>query len=146
VVVELDDMTNGPKENLPQKSETTQRALWLYEPLERDPRFVRQKFFFLDAAYLEGRLYLALVDREEPWNGLMVCTWREHHASLQAEFPQLAPHAILGKWLYLSQSHADFESVAPELVVLAQERDARLGIEPSKRKRSGGKTAKKRKK
>ncbi len=134
------------KKIFPKKAKRPNALLWLYEPLEKDPRFVRQKFFFLDAAYLEGRLYLALVDREEPWNGLMVCTWREHHASLQAEFPQLAPHAILGKWLYLSQSHADFESVAPELVVLAEERDARLGIEPTKRKRGAGKTAKKRKK
>jgi hypothetical protein len=128
----------------PRKATRVNSLLWLYEPLEKDPRFVRQNFFFMDAAYLEGRLYLALVDREEPWSGLMVCTWREHHVSLRAAFPQLAPHVILGKWLYLSQSRADFESVAPELVMLAENRDPRLGIEPSKRKRSTGKAGKKR--
>jgi hypothetical protein len=117
--------------------------LWLFEPLEEEPRFVRQKFFFLDAAYLGGRLYLALVDREEPWSGLLVCTSREHHVSLQADFSQLTSHSVLGKWLYLSQSHVDFESVAPELVILAKRRDPRLGVETGTRKRDAGKTRKK---
>jgi hypothetical protein len=122
----------------------TNSLLWLFEPLEPDPRFVCQKFFFFDAAYLEGRLYLALVDREEPWNGLMVCTSREHHASLQADFSQLIPHSVLGKWLYLSQFHPDFESVAPELIMLAKKRDRRLGVEAEKRKRPASKITRKR--
>src|SRR5271170_2603961 len=132
------------KKIFPKKAKRPNALLWLYEPLEKDPRFVRQKFFFLDAAYLEGRLYLALVDREEPWSGLMVCTSREHHASLQADFPQLTPHAVLGKWLYVSQSHPDFESVVPELVMLARKRDRRLGVEAERRKRSAKKITKKR--
>jgi len=128
----------------PKNKKRTNSLLWLFEPLEEDARYIRQKFFFLDAAYLEGRLYLALVDREEPWSGLMVCTSREHHASLQADFPQLTPHAVLGKWLYVSQSHPDFESVVPELVMLARKRDRRLGVEAERRKRSAKKITKKR--
>ena len=105
--------------------------LWLFEPLERDPRYLQQRLFSFDAAYLDGTLYLAVKDGEEPWNGMMVCTSRESHAALQAQFPQLKPHKVLGKWLYLSQIHPEFESVASELVELARRRDPRLGIQPS---------------
>jgi hypothetical protein len=109
--------------------------LWLYEPLERESRFVCRKFFMLDAGYIAGKLYLALCDRDEPWNGLMVCTFHEHHDSLLAEFPQLSPHPILGKWLYISQSHPEFESVARGIVELVENLDRRLGVEPQKRKK-----------
>ena len=124
------------------KKKRSNSLLWLFEPLVEDPRFVCQKFFVFDAAYLDGWLYLALVDREEPWSGLMVCTSREQHASLQIDFPQLTPHKVLGKWLYLSQSHPDFESVASELVNLAGKRDQRLGVEPEKRERRARKRGK----
>ena len=89
-------------------------------------------YFFLDAAYIAERLYLALVERGEPWNGLMVCTSRENHASLLSEFPQLASHDILGKWLYISQSHPDFEYVARQLVALTVDQDRRLGVDTNK--------------
>jgi hypothetical protein len=126
------------------KKKKANPLLWLFEPLESDSVYVRQRFFSFDAAYLDGRLYLAVVDGEEPWSGMMVCTWREHHATLQAEFPQLTSHPVLGKWLYISQTHPEFESVAPELVALAGKRDPRLGIEPGKKKKRG--TPKKKKK
>jgi hypothetical protein len=105
--------------------------LWLFEPLLDDPRFVKRKLFSFDAAYLDGKLYVAVNDGEEPWSGLLVCTSREHHAALVAEYPQLAPHEVLGKWLYLSQAHPEFESVAMEMVALALRRDRRLGVESS---------------
>jgi hypothetical protein len=103
--------------------------LWIFEPLEDDPRFVLRKLFSFDAAYLDGRLYLAVAGGKEPWNGMMVCTSREHHESLRGQFPQLKAHKVLGKWLYLSQTHPEFESVAVELAALARKRDARLGVE-----------------
>jgi hypothetical protein len=103
--------------------------LWIFEPLEDDPRFVLRKLFSFDAAYLDGRLYLAVAGGKEPWNGMMVCTSREHHESLRGQFPQLKAHKVLGKWLYLSQTHPEFESVAVELATLARKRDARLGVE-----------------
>ena len=105
--------------------------LWLFEPLQDDPRFLRQRFFNLDAAYLDGRLVLAVKDGKEPWNGILACTSHNHHAALQSQFPQLKPHAVLGKWLYLSQTHPEFETVAQDLVLLARRRDPRLGIERS---------------
>ena len=86
--------------------------LWVFEPLEDDPRFVLRKLFSFDAAYLDGRLYLAVSGGKEPWNGLLVCTSREHHAAIRSQYPQLVSHQVLGKWLYLSQSHPEFESLA----------------------------------
>ena len=109
--------------------------LWIFEPLEDDQRYFMRKLFSFDAAHLDNRLYLAVSAGKEPWNGLLVCTAREHHASLLAQFPQLVSHEVLGKWLYLSQSHAEFESVAMELANLARRRDSRLGVESKARAR-----------
>jgi hypothetical protein len=109
--------------------------LFVFEPLEDDPRFFIRKLFSFDAAHLDNRIYLAVSGGEEPWNGLMVCTAREHHASLLKQFPQLAPHAVLGKWLYISQTHAEFESIALDLAALARRRDPRLGVESKARMR-----------
>jgi hypothetical protein len=89
----------------------------------------------MHAAYLDGKLYLAVADGKEPWNGLMVCVAREHHPAILSEYPQLVSHPVLGKWLYLSRSHPEFESLATELALLARQRDPRLGVEPQRRKR-----------
>ncbi len=105
--------------------------LWLLEPLLDDPRFVPRKLFSFDAAYLDGKLYVTVNDGEEPWSGLLVCTSRDHHAALVREFPQLTPHKVLGKWLHLSQTHPEFETVATEIVALALRRDRRMGVASS---------------
>jgi len=109
--------------------------LWIFEPLEDDPGYFLRKLFSFDAAYLDGRLYLAVAAGKEPWNGLMVCTSREHHASILSEYPQLVSHKVLGKWLYLSLSHPRFETIAVELTEMARKRDPRLGVESKVRMR-----------
>jgi hypothetical protein len=109
--------------------------LWIFESLEDDPRFVVRKLFSFDAAYLDGRLYLAVSSGKEPWNGMLVCTSREHHAAIRGQYPQLISHEILGKWLYLSQSHPDFESIAVDLAEMARKRDPRLGVDSKVRMR-----------
>jgi hypothetical protein len=110
--------------------------LWVFESFEDDPRFALLKLFSFDAAYLDGRLYLAVAGGKEPWNGLLVCTSREHHASIKAQFPQLVSHKVLGKWLYISQSHPQFESIAADLAAIARRRDPRLGVESQRRDRN----------
>ena len=105
--------------------------LWLFEPLEDDPKFIQRKLFGFDAAYLDGRLYVAVSNGKEPWSGLLVCTSRQHHSSLLSEFPSLKPHKVLGKWLHISPSHPEFESTATTIISLALRRDARLGVESS---------------
>jgi hypothetical protein len=116
-----------------QKIKPKNPLLWIFETLEDDPHFFVRKLFSFDAAHLGTRVYLAVSGGEEPWNGLLVCTAREHHASLIRQFPQLVSHAVLGKWLYISQTHPEFESVALDLAALARRRDPRLGVESKAR-------------
>lgn len=108
---------------------------WLWEPLESDLTFVLRSMFGAKAVYLDGKLMLCFCHGDEPWRGLLVCTFREHQASLLADFPALAPHPILPKWLYLRADAAAFDRVAPRLVELARRRDPRLGVTPSPRRK-----------
>lgn len=106
------------------------RFHWLWEPLETDPSFVLRPMFGGKAAYLDGKLMCYFTDKEEPWRGMLVATEHVHHGLLVAEFPELAPHPILPKWLYLSENADGFERVATRLVSLAKRRDPRMGVTP----------------
>jgi len=108
---------------------------WLWEPLEDDPTFVLRPMFGGKSVYLGGKLMLYFTAGEEPWRGVLACTFHEYHASLQAEFPELSPHPILPQWLYRPESADHFESAAERLVALARRRDPRLGVSPQVRKR-----------
>ena len=116
---------------------------WLLEPLEDHPTYLRKKMFGGEAVYLDGRLSLMLTAGEEPWDGLLVVTSREFHPALQKQWKQLKSHEFLGKWLYLSQSNAAFETVAPAIVQSIRRGDPRIGIEPKLRKRKGKRPRKK---
>jgi hypothetical protein len=91
--------------------------------------------FGAKAVYLHGLMMLCFTAGQEPWRGVLVCTDRTRHAALVAEFPSLAPHPVLPKWLYLPESSADFETSAEKIVRLARQRDPRLGIVPQPKKR-----------
>ena len=112
---------------------------WLWEPLETDPSFVLRPMFGGKAVYLDGRLMLYFTAKTEPWRGVLVCTDHIRHEALIAKFPDLSPHPVLPKWLYLPESADRFETVAERLVALAKQRDARLGVasRPKKRKPAG---------
>lgn len=104
---------------------------WVIEPLTSEPSFLVRPMFGSHACYLRGRLVIVLCGRhEEPWHGVLVPTAREHHASLQREFPALAPHDVLGKWLYLAARRDEFEDTAQALVEHVCRDDGRIGIEP----------------
>lgn len=107
------------------------RHAWLWEPLENDPTFVLQTMFGAKAVYLDGKMVLCFCAGTEPWCGVLACTDRDRQPALCADFPLLAPHPILPKWLYLPETAHRFEGVALQLVKLARERDPRLGIVPS---------------
>lgn len=119
----------------PHRARLVHRYAWLWEPLEMDATFVLRSMFGAKAAYLDGRLMLCFTAGEEPWRGVLVCTDRVHHAALQAEFAELAPHPILPKWLYLPETADTFERTAARLVGLARRRDPRLGVVPQPKKR-----------
>ena len=108
---------------------------WVIEPLENEPTLVVRAMFGGKAVYLDGRLVLHLTAQEEPWRGVLIPTFREHHASLIAERPSLSPHPILGKWLYVPEAAATFEADAAWIVSRLRSRDPRFGIEPGKKDR-----------
>jgi hypothetical protein len=111
---------------------------WLLESVEAEPSFFQKPMFGCQAVYIFGRLVLVLAAEEEPWNGLLVCTSREFHSALIGEYPALEPHPILGKWLYLTQAHDNFEEIAQQLVQQIVKEDPRIGVEPGvgRRRRS----------
>jgi hypothetical protein len=108
---------------------------WLAEPLADEPTFLLKSWFGGRTIMLHGKHHLFLTTQGEPWQGVLVCTSHEHHASLRDEFPCLVPHPVLGKWLYLSEAFEDFECEARRLVQRVRAGDPRFGILPSPRKK-----------
>jgi hypothetical protein len=108
---------------------------WLADPVSGEPTFVFKAWFGGRTIMLHGLHTLFLTTQGEPWQGVLVCTFHEHHDSLLAEFPSLVKHPVLGKWLYLPETSETFERDAKQLVQLARARDPRIGITPSPRKK-----------
>ncbi|KXU94623.1 hypothetical protein CR51_26620 [Caballeronia megalochromosomata] len=117
-------------------SKVRNSLLWILEPLESDETYFRKRMFGCDAAYVDGLLCLVVADRDEPWNGLLVCTSQERHSALIDEMPALHPHPILGKWLCVKQSDPAFEDVARRVTTLVLSRDSRIGVAPKPRRRA----------
>lgn len=114
---------------------------WLWETLEGDPTFILRSMFGAKAVYAGGRLLFCFCDSEEPWRGMLVCTDKERHAAILADHPDLVPHPILPKWLYLRESLDSFERTATALVRLARSRDPRIGVTPGAKRPRRRKTA-----
>lgn len=108
---------------------------WLADPLLDEPTFVLKSWFGGRTIMLHGMHQLFLTTQGEPWQGVLVCTFHEHHETLRADFPALVQHPILGKWLYLPESTESFEREARRLVQAVKARDPRLGIPPSPKKK-----------
>jgi hypothetical protein len=118
-------------------SSTSRNSLaWVLEPLEDEPTYLRKRMFGCEAAYVFGLMVLLVADRDEPWNGLMVCTSKKSQAALIDELPALQVHPVIGKWLYISQENPEFETIAERLVDLALQQDPRFGVEPRPRKKT----------
>ena len=123
------------------RAKPSHRLAWLWEPLEADATFELRAMFGAKAVYLDGRMQLCFFAKEEPWRGVLICTDRAFHESLRAEFPVLSPHPVLPKWLYLPEASDDFERVGQRMVMLARQRDARIGVEGSIRKKGSARRA-----
>lgn len=131
--------SRGAADIRPQAVKAEHPLQWLAEPLLGEPTFVLKSWFGGRTITLHGRHHLFLTAQGEPWQGVLVCTYHEHHESLRTEFPALVQHPILGKWLYLPETAETFERDAKRLVQLARARDPRLGIVPSPKKKKAAK-------
>lgn len=130
------------------------------EPLMEHPSYFSKRMFGGLAIYFNDLMVFTLVEspgeREwkgqcfdfDLWNGVLVCTSREHHISLQSDFSGLISHPILGKWLYIPMTEIDFENQFHALVERVRVGDRRVGIVPgqgkrTKKKKAGNTTSKK---
>lgn len=118
--------------------------LWIAEPLMELPSYIEKPMFGCTAIYLHGRLCLVLASGEEPWNGILIPTNREHHDAISAAFSHVEQHPILKKWLYLPEASETFESDAAGIVDSVRMNDQRFGVEPKERKPRGNPLKKKR--
>jgi hypothetical protein len=107
---------------------------WILEPFVEHPTFFTKSMFGGLAVYLFERQMLVLVEPTKSgrwnWHGVLVCTDREHHASIQAKFPALKPHDFLRKWLFIDSAHEDFESTMEAVAKQVASNDRRFGILP----------------
>jgi hypothetical protein len=107
---------------------------WILTAFVDHPTFFTKSMFGGLAAYLFERQMLLLVEPTKSgrwnWHGVLVCTGYQHHASIQAEFPALAPHEILRKWLFIDSTDADFESTMEAVAKRIARNDPRFGIVP----------------
>jgi len=67
---------------------------------------------------------------------VLIATSHERHEAIRRQWPQLAPHDVLTKWLYLDSRADDFETAMEEIAQAMARNDPRFGIVPSERVRS----------
>lgn len=111
---------------------------WILEVFEGHPSFITKRMFGGLAVYLFGRQMMLLVEPTKTgrwrWHGVLICTQRAHHPELLREFPQLAPHDILKKWLYIDSRHEEFEPTMERAAHAIARGDRRFGIRSRHRK------------
>jgi hypothetical protein len=112
---------------------------WICQEIDRHPSYFTKRMFGGLAVYLFERLMLVLVEPTKTgrweWHGVLVCTDRAHHPAIVAEFPALAPHDVLRKWLYIDSRHRHFESTMERLAKAVARNDPRFGVHPRPRKK-----------
>jgi hypothetical protein len=107
---------------------------WIFQAFEDHPSFFTKRMFSGLAVYLFGRQMMVLMEPAKTgrwkWHGVLICTEYAHQPAIIDEFPQLAPHDILKKWLYLDSRHEDFEPVMERVAQAIARDDPRFGILP----------------
>ena len=111
---------------------------WILETFESHPSFFTRRMFGGLAVYLFGRQMMVLVEPTMTgrwtWHGVLVCTEHDHQAAIVGEFPQLAPHDVLKKWLYIDSRHEEFEPAMARVAGAMAKDDQRFGIRPRPKK------------
>ena len=107
---------------------------WILRTFEYHHSLFTKKMFGGLAVYLFGRQMMVLVEPTRTgrwkWHGVLICTDRVHHSAIVEAFPQLAPHDVLKKWLYIDSRHEEFESTMERVACCMARNDRRFGIEP----------------
>jgi hypothetical protein len=107
---------------------------WICEAFEEHPTFFTKRMFGGLAVYLFGRQMMVLVEPTKTgrwkWHGVLVCTEYAYQPAIVTEFPQLAPHDVLKKWLYIDSRHEEFESTMEGVAAAIARGDRRFGILP----------------
>ena len=110
---------------------------WIFDAFADHTTFFTKSMFGGLAVFLFERKMLCLVEPTKSgrwaWNGVLVCTDYKHHASLQGEFPALATHSVLKKWLFVDATHEDFETTMDAVAKRIAGNDRRFGILPKTR-------------
>jgi hypothetical protein len=112
---------------------------WIFEVFEEHASFVTKRMFGGLAVYLFGRMMMVLVEPTKTgrwkWHGVLICTEHAQQPSILDEFPQLAPHDKLKKWLYIDSRHEDFEQSMEGVAKAIARDDQRFGIHPHPKKK-----------
>jgi hypothetical protein len=110
---------------------------WICQGFQDHASFFTKRMFGGLAVYLFGRLMMILVEPTKTgrwtWHGVLICTEHAHQRAIIEEFPQLAPHDVLKKWLYLDSRHEDFEPTMERVAGAIARDDQRFGIHPHPR-------------
>ena len=111
---------------------------WILQVLEEHPSFFTKRMFGGLAVYMFGRMMMVLVQPTMTgrwnWHGVLICTEHAHQLAIIEEFPRLAPHEVLRKWLYIDSRNDDFESTMDRVTEAIARNDKRFGIRPQPKK------------
>jgi hypothetical protein len=112
---------------------------WIFEAFEGHPSFFTKRMFGGLAIYLFGRLMMVLVEPTKSgrwnWHGVLICTEHAHHTPIMEDFPALAPHDVLRKWLYMDSRDEDFEPTMEGVAKAIARDDQRFGVQAYVRKK-----------
>ena len=112
---------------------------FVLEAVSQIPIETRSMFGCL-AVYVGDKIVLMLRERpkQKEDNGVWLATTKEHHQSLQREFPHMRSIQMFGKevtgWQVLPADAPDFESAALRACELIVARDPRIGKVPKGRR------------
>ena len=110
---------------------------WICQEIEKHPSFFTKRMFGGLAVYLFDRLMLVLVEPTKTgrwtWHGVLIGTDRERQPAILSEFPHLAPHDVLKKWLYIDSRHPHFEPTMERVAKAVERNDPRFGVQPRQR-------------
>ncbi|WP_413613122.1 TfoX/Sxy family DNA transformation protein [Bdellovibrio sp. HCB-110] len=89
---------------------------WIEELLPEE-RYRRKSMFGGFAYYIEDKIVLLIFESDDKrWNGVMFPVEREFQPQALGKFPELSPHSILPKWLYLPIHTEGFDELVSDII------------------------------